>query len=94
MSLIGGQIALTEPSTFTTGLKMNERIRDLALDAIVENIAAEGWVFSDQELQQFADAIVREAIAVVQRRYMGDQNREDMEVKRCIEDLKNHFGVK
>ena len=73
---------------------MNERIRDLALDAIVENIAAEGWVFSDQELQQFADAIVREAIAVVQRRYMGDQNREDMEVKRCIEDLKNHFGVK
>jgi hypothetical protein len=93
MSLIGGQIALTEPSTFTTGLKMNERIRDLALDAIVENIAAEGWVFSDQELQQFADAIVREAIAVVQKRYMGDQNREDMEVRRCVEDLRKHFGV-
>ena len=72
---------------------MNERIRDLALDAIVENIAAEGWVFSDQELQQFADAIVREAIAVVQKRYMGDQNREDMEVRRCVEDLRKHFGV-
>jgi len=59
MTLIGGQIALTEPSTFIIGLKMNERIRDLALNAIVENIAAEGWVFSDQELQQFAESIIK-----------------------------------
>jgi hypothetical protein len=62
MSLIGGQIALTEPSTFTTGLKMNERIRDLALNAIVENIAAEGWVFSDDELQKFAESIIKVCI--------------------------------
>jgi hypothetical protein len=48
----------------------------------------------DAELQNFYDNIVKEAISVVQKRYMGDQNREDMEVKRCIEDLKNHFGVK
>jgi hypothetical protein len=48
----------------------------------------------DVELQNFYDNLVKEAISVVQRRYMGDQNREDMEVKRCIEDLKNHFGVK
>lgn len=27
------------------------------------------------------------AIAVIKRRYMGDNNREDMEVKRCLEDL-------
>ena len=72
---------------------MNERIRDLALNAIVENIAAEGWVFTDQELRRFGDALIKEAIAVVQKRYMGDQNREDMEVRRCVEDLRKHFGV-
>jgi len=47
----------------------------------------------DVELEKFYNELVKEAISVVQRRYMGDQNREDMEVKRCIEDLKNHFGV-
>jgi hypothetical protein len=72
---------------------MNDRIRDLALDAIVENIAAEGWVFTDQELQRFGDALIKEAIGIVQKRYMGDQNREDMEVRRCVEDLRKHFGV-
>jgi hypothetical protein len=41
---------------------MNERIRDLALDAIVENIAAEGWVFTDQELQKFAESIIKVCI--------------------------------
>jgi hypothetical protein len=24
---------------------------------------------------------------------MGDLNREDMEVRRCITDVKKHFGV-
>jgi|688.fasta_scaffold1329983_1 ABC-type uncharacterized transport system ATPase subunit len=41
---------------------MNDRIRDLALDAIVENIAAEGWVFSDDELQKFAESIIKVCI--------------------------------
>jgi hypothetical protein len=41
---------------------MNERIRDLALNAIVENIAAEGWVFTDQELQKFAESIIKVCI--------------------------------
>lgn len=39
---------------------MNERIRDLALDALVENIASEKWVFTDAELERFAESIVRE----------------------------------
>ena len=43
--------------------------------------------------QEFAELIVRESIGVVNRRYMGDNNREDMEVRRCVEDLKKHFGV-
>jgi hypothetical protein len=45
------------------------------------------------DAEKFADLIVREAIGVVQRRYMGDNNREDMEVRQCVEDLKDHFGV-
>jgi len=27
------------------------------------------------------------------RRFMGDLNREDWEVRRCVADVKKHFGV-
>ena len=37
--------------------------------------------------------IVLECIEVLRKRYMGDNNREDMEVLRCIEDVKRHFGI-
>jgi hypothetical protein len=47
----------------------------------------------DDELQRFADLMINEAIRVVEKRFMGDLNREDMEVRRCVEDLKKHFGV-
>ena len=43
--------------------------------------------------EKFALLIVAETIAVVQKRFMGDLNREDMEVRRCVEDVKKHFGV-
>jgi len=36
---------------------MNQEIRDLALEAIVENISADRWVFNDQELEKFALSI-------------------------------------
>jgi hypothetical protein len=39
------------------------------------------------------ELIVQEAIGVLQKRFMGDLNREDMEVRRCIEDVNKHFGV-
>ena len=44
-------------------------------------------------LEKFAELIVRECINTVNKRYMGDNNREDFEVRRCVEDLKKHFGV-
>jgi hypothetical protein len=47
----------------------------------------------DDELQRFADLMVTEAIGVLQKRFMGDLNREDMEVRRCIADIQKHFGV-
>jgi len=45
-------------------------------------------------LEYLCNLVAQEAIAVVQKRYMGDNNREDMEVRRCVEDLKKHFGIK
>ena len=42
---------------------------------------------------KFAELIVQECISTVQKRYMGDNNREDMEVLRCVADMKQHFGV-
>lgn len=41
---------------------------------------------------KFTELIVQECINVVKKRYMGDNNREDMEVKRCIEDLNNYWS--
>lgn len=33
---------------------MNERIKDIALDCIVKNLATDCWVFTDEEFNQFA----------------------------------------
>ena len=68
---------------------MNERIKKLAEQATKESFPINSIAF----MERFAELIVAEAIAVVQRRFMGDLNREDMEVRRCVEDVKKHFGV-
>ena len=74
---------------------MNERIRELALETDI-------WVdkhFPDNEFyhirweERYAEVMIKEFIQILQRRYMGDNNREDMEVRRCIEDVKKHFGI-
>ena len=85
---------------------MNERIRELAVQAGEEAVKSvpffrtgrcqiPSWVnvFIEVRDKKFAELMTREAIAVVQKRFMGDLNREDMEVRRCVEDLKKHFGV-
>ena len=46
-----------------------------------------------EKARRFAELIVQQAIAVIQRRDMGDNNREDMEVRRCVEDLKQYFEM-
>ena len=66
---------------------MNERIKELAREVWPDpNI-------SHVNHMKFAELIIRECIGVVNKRYMGDNNREDFEVRRCAEDLKKHFGV-
>lgn len=47
----------------------------------------------DKGVEAEREKCAKEAIAVLNKRYMGDNNREDMEVRRCVEDLKKHFGV-
>jgi len=71
---------------------MNERIHTLAEEAgLYCDGTPDAW---DQEaIEKFAELIVKECVGVVNKRYMGDNNREDMEVRRCVEDLKRHFGV-
>ncbi len=78
---------------------MNERIRELIKQADIEfdvssdNYSVDTAVVIPYDLEKFAELMAREAITVVQKRFMGDLNREDMEIRRCVEDLKKHFGV-
>lgn len=80
---------------------MNERILELAeqagFDIEVEDIfnykPQHSFIGSDENMKKFAELIVQEAITIVNKRYMGDNNREDMEVRRCVEDLKKNFEV-
>ena len=68
------------------------------INALAHVVATEGlmdreFINSRCDLEAFAETLIHEAISVVNKRYMGDNNREDMEVRRCVEDLKKHFGV-
>ena len=72
---------------------MNERIRQLAEESgITDNNLSDGNM-SHNDLKKFAELIVRECIDTVQRRWVGDHNREDQEVLRCVADIKQHFGI-
>ena len=72
---------------------MNKRIRELYNQSLVVRNDDAQWIESELDSEKFAELIVAEAVAVVQRRFMGDLNREDLEVRRCVEELKLHFGV-
>jgi hypothetical protein len=63
---------------------MNERIRELAEQVY-------GSAHYDDF--KFAESIIKECTDVLNKRFVGDLNREDMEVRRCIADIKRHFGV-
>ena len=69
---------------------MNEHILELAKQA---GVSAQSETTLHPNQVKFAELIVQECIGVVDKRYMGDNNREDFEVRRCVEDLKKHFGV-
>jgi len=68
---------------------MNERIKELAEQAELNATL----LFNKEKLEKFAELVVTDTISVLQKRFMGDLNREDMEVRRCIEDIQKHFGI-
>jgi len=73
---------------------MNNQIQKLAKQAGLEipaNSDYNGHIYQNA-LAKFANLIIQDCIDTVQRRYMGDNNREDAEVLRCVEDLKQRFG--
>lgn len=75
---------------------MNDKLENLMYTA---GLTAQGcWDNMDEydqaAIQKFAELIVAECIHVLNKRYMGDNNREDMEVRRCVEDIQKHFDLK
>jgi hypothetical protein len=73
---------------------MNERILELLKQSqVLKEYKEFGAVRTEVDQEKFAQLIVADAINTVEKRFMGDLNREDMEVRRCVEALKNHFGV-
>jgi hypothetical protein len=78
---------------------MNKRIKELAEQAgfeLDDELILEPqpiYYITQEECKKFAELIVKECIDTVKKRYVGDHNREDAEVLRCVKDLKQHFGV-
>ena len=69
---------------------MNEHVKEIAERYGLTGI---NYYISSCELELFAESIIWECIYTVNKRYMGDNNREDMEVKRCVQALKDRFGI-
>jgi len=69
---------------------VNEQIREIMKQAGTDTSGK--WMGVDNA-EKFAELIAKETISVLQKRFMGDLNREDMEVRRCIADVKKHFGI-
>jgi signal transduction histidine kinase len=68
---------------------MNKRIKTL----LAESGLRAYFTAQEAQIERFAELIVQDSIRTVQDRYMGDNNREDQEVKRCLADLRKNFGV-
>jgi hypothetical protein len=64
---------------------MNERFRELAEQ---QGLTGPNYLISSQELEKFAELIVRECIRLC------DQVVPDPGANDCIDNIKQHFGVK
>lgn len=74
---------------------MNERIKDLALECIVENIASPCWVFTNAEFEKFAELVVADCIAICISNALDDLDTDNPRgaSAKCAFDIKKHFGV-
>lgn len=70
---------------------MNDRIKDLALDAIVKHIAVDAWIFTDDELEKFALSIVRKCMDIAK---YHTPDTEECEYTWLIHDkIQKYFGI-
>jgi len=67
---------------------MNDLIKDLATQSIVENISSDRWVFNDAELEKFAQLIVRECVDICES---GSNTQTTCGGAAIL--IKQHFGV-
>ena len=76
---------------------MNQLITELKSQCIFREQrgtnAFNSYMIDRFDSEKFAELIVEECLSVLNKRFMGDLNREDMEVRRCVADVKQHFGV-
>ena len=87
---------------------MNERAKDLALDAIVKHISSDAWVFTDAELEQFAQSIINDCTTIcdeIKAQYFASRKSTmDFDEKNIYAEgeaacdvlkykMKRHFGV-
>ena len=67
---------------------MHERIKDIAVECIVETIN-DSWVFNDAELEMFAQLIVEECCDRVNRHQQHNNPNDCL----LVLDIKEHFGI-
>jgi len=78
---------------------MNERIGQLALQANVKPMySPQGfdprYLFEQEELEKFAELIVRECVMLCDKVYEQNDNvKIQAGATFCREDIKKHFGV-
>ena len=75
---------------------MNERIKELAEQAGSTHKQSLGvYQFYTDELEKFAELIVRECVIRVEREWIrnGSDTEHNQAVSKVIESIKQHFGV-
>jgi len=73
---------------------MNNRIQDLALESMVKYIASEAWVFTDAELENFAQSIVKECAKIAEdTQKFYDEHNDGVVNTEIWTMIKLHFGV-
>ena len=74
---------------------MNERIKELALQAGATTTQRSGWIdygTLDLDVEKFAELIVRESIVDFYRRYLDLESEEDI-IEQVNRYVKDNFGV-
>ena len=76
---------------------MNERIRKLAEEANVRPLYspayAPRYIFEEEDLEKFAELIVRECMEVASPNYMSTPEDSVYYVEQAINRIAEHFGV-